>query len=346
MSASAAFAQTSEFTYQGRFTDSGSPADSFFDFEFHLFDLATGGSLVGAIQRLNVHVSKGVFTVTLDFGEAGFRSSPRFLEIGVKPAGSADPFTTLSPRQPITSAPFAIRSLSAYTSDTANFATNAQNATTATTATTATNANQLGGVAASQYVVTTDPRLSDARPPTAGSASYIQNTTAQQAASNFNISGNGTANLFNAATFYNIAGLRVLSIAGTNKIFASVGAGAGNTRGNFSAFFDASSGAANSIGFSNSFFGSNAGLSNTGGNTNAFFGTTAGQSNTTGSSNAFFGAAAGFSNTSGGNNALFGRSAGAVNTTGAGKRQRHASAILLLSINSRMTCPLDFEPAF
>jgi hypothetical protein len=55
----------------------------------------------------------------------------------------------------------------------------------------ATNATQLGGVAANQYVVTTDSRLSDARPPTAGSLNYIQNGTSPQAG-NFNISGNGT----------------------------------------------------------------------------------------------------------------------------------------------------------
>lgn len=58
-------------------------------------------------------------------------------------------------------------------------------------ATNASNSAQLGGVAASSYVLTSDSRLSDARPPTAGSANYIQNTTSQQTA-NFNISGNGT----------------------------------------------------------------------------------------------------------------------------------------------------------
>jgi len=46
-------------------------------------------------------------------------------------------------------------------------------------------------VAASQYVVTSDSRLTDARTPTAGSTNYIQNTT-PQAGSNFNISGTGT----------------------------------------------------------------------------------------------------------------------------------------------------------
>jgi len=47
---------------------------------------------------------------------------------------------------------------------------------------TATNASQLGGVAANQYVLTGDARLSDARGPTAGSTNCIQNGTTIQAA--------------------------------------------------------------------------------------------------------------------------------------------------------------------
>src|SRR5205807_1410681 len=102
-------------------------------------------------------------------------------------------------------------------------------AATADTASTATNATQLGGVAAGQYVLTSDSRLSDPRPPTAGSSNYIQNTTTQQASSNFNISGNGTAggtlsgNILNAASQYNLGGSRVLSNAGTNNFFVGVG---------------------------------------------------------------------------------------------------------------------------
>src|SRR5438876_873142 len=108
-----------------------------------------------------------------------------------------------SPRQPVTATPYSIRSASAAVADTAS---------------TATNATQLGGVAAGQYVLTSDSRLSDPRPPTAGSSNYIQNTTSQQGSSNFNISGNGTAggtlsaNIVNASTQYNIGGNRVFAI--------------------------------------------------------------------------------------------------------------------------------------
>jgi hypothetical protein len=291
--------QTTEFTYQGRLNDGTMPAAGSYDFEFRLFDVDIGGVALGTQTLSGVPVAGGIFTVRLDFGSVpNFRGSDRWLEIAVRTAGVGS-FTTLSPRQPVTSAPYSIRSLSAGNAETADTAINSLN---------------LGGVAVNQYVLTSDTRLSDARNPLPGSANYIQNTTTQQPVSNFNITGDGSANLFNAATFYSIGGSRVLSIAGTSNIFAGAGAGAVNT-GNFNAFLGASSGAANSTGFSNSFFGSNAGASNTTGSTNAFFGTTAGQSNTTGNDNAFFGTGAGFSNTTGSKNAFFGRGSATSNTT-------------------------------
>src|SRR5204863_5854765 len=122
----------------------------------------------------NVAVSGGIFTASLDFGANVFPGASRFLEISARPSG-AQSFALLTPRQPITATPYALRSLNATTADVA------------------TNAQQLGGVAASQFVQSSDTRLSDARTPTAGNSNYIQNSTSPQAASNFNISGDGTA---------------------------------------------------------------------------------------------------------------------------------------------------------
>ncbi len=166
-------AQTTEFTYQGKLTDGATGANGNYDLEFRLFDVVGGGVPLVTQQRLGVLVTSGIFTVTLDLG-ANFTGAARFLEIGVKRSADSS-FTTLTPRQPITSTPYAIRSATTSTADTAIDAT------------------KLGGVAASQYVITTDARLSDARSPTAGSSNYIQNGSSLQAASNFNISGNGTA---------------------------------------------------------------------------------------------------------------------------------------------------------
>lgn len=155
--ASAVVAQTSVFTYQGRLTDGGTAANGNYDLQFALFDSLAGGTQIGATQTSpNVLVSAGIFSVQLDFGASAFPGANRFLEIGARLTGAAS-FTTLAPRQPITSTPYAIRSSSAANADTAanaNNATNATNAVNATTATTATNATQLGGVAANQYVQT------------------------------------------------------------------------------------------------------------------------------------------------------------------------------------------------
>jgi hypothetical protein len=245
-----ALGQTSQFTYHGRLTDADNPAQGLYDFQFKLFDSAdfvTGTQQGLTINLSSVQVANGVFTVELDFGAGVFTGAARFLEIGIRPAGSPDTFNVLGPRQPVTATPYAVRSATAAAADTA---TNAANATNAT------NAAQLGGMAASQYVVTTDARLSDARPPTPDSTDYVQNTTNQQSATNFNISGTGAANIFQAASQFNIGAARVLSIGGTNNLFAGENAGSNNSIGSNNTFFGKNAGEANSSGSFNSIFGS------------------------------------------------------------------------------------------
>lgn len=118
------FAQSTSFTYQGQLNFNNNPASGKYDFEFALFNSASGGSQVGSpLTRSSVAVANGNFTVTLDFGNV-FPGDPRFLEIRVRQAGAGG-YTTLSPRQNIGSSPYSLRSLS---SDTANVATNAMNA--------------------------------------------------------------------------------------------------------------------------------------------------------------------------------------------------------------------------
>ncbi len=121
-----AFAQTTEFTYQGKLTDSGTPVATY-QMQFKLFDAAENGNQTGAtVTNPSVAVSSGVFTVQLDFGAAAFDGSNRFLEIAVK-RSAGDPFMILTPRQKLTSAPYSI---------------------------TAANALNLGGLAANTYLQT------------------------------------------------------------------------------------------------------------------------------------------------------------------------------------------------
>jgi trimeric autotransporter adhesin len=101
------------FHYQGKLADGASAANGSYDLKFTLYDALSGGSLVaGPLTNSPVAVTNGCFTVPLDFGSV-FDGNARWLEIGVRTNGSAT-FTTLSPRQPLTPAPYAL-----YASNTA-----------------------------------------------------------------------------------------------------------------------------------------------------------------------------------------------------------------------------------
>ena len=280
LNASVALAQTTSFTYQGKLEVSGSPANGVFDFQFKLFDSVSGGLQDGStITVEDVQVTNGIFVVSLNFGASSFRGPDRFLEICVRDGADVGVFTLLTPRQQVTSTPYAIRSLNAGNASSADSLSSV-----CVGCVTSTQIHDLDGSKISgTLAVSSIP---------AGSTNYIQNTTTQQAASNFNISATGTANIFNAATQYNINGSRVLSIAGSSNLFAGVNAGAANT-GSLNAFFGSNAGQANTSGTSNSFFGALAGQANTTGTSNAFFGRSAGGSTTTGFGNSFFGTLAG-----------------------------------------------------
>lgn len=290
-----ATAQTTAFTYQGKLADNnGNPLSGNYDFQFSLFDGLSGGAQLGTTQTAtNILVTNGIFAVTLDFVNCSgcncptcFNGGPRFLEIAVKPTGGGS-FTPLTPRQPVTSNPYAIKSLNAATSDGLSVAcvscvTSSQIATVNGSAVTGT------------IPVASVP---------AGSANYVQNQGALVQSGDFNISGNGTAgetlnaNVVNATTQYNIGGARVFKYENV-------------TANTYAGFL----GNAALGGTHNSFFGGLAALGNTG-TENSFFGYVAGGNNNTGDLNSFFGAHAGSQNSSGGANSFFGYNSGSSNQT-------------------------------
>jgi hypothetical protein len=103
-----AFSQGSSFTYQGRLNDNASPANGTYDLRFTIYDAAGGGSQVGGIlTNAATSVISGLFTVALDFGPGIFTAGSRWLEIATRTNG-AGAFTTLTPRQQFTPAPYAI----------------------------------------------------------------------------------------------------------------------------------------------------------------------------------------------------------------------------------------------
>ena len=76
------FSQTSKFTNQGNLPVDSVAEDSY-DFEFSLFDSASGGVQIGkTITQSNVPVKNGKYLVQLDFGNIS--KAKRFLEIKYK----------------------------------------------------------------------------------------------------------------------------------------------------------------------------------------------------------------------------------------------------------------------
>ncbi len=105
----------SAFSYQGLLKEAGMPADGPYDMRFSLFDVPADGEPIDTIERPNVPVTGGIFTVTLDFGVDPFEGKPLFLEIEVRSgsAQAAGSYSALEPRQPLTPAPYAIHSANA-----------------------------------------------------------------------------------------------------------------------------------------------------------------------------------------------------------------------------------------
>lgn len=90
-------------TYQGRLLDAGQPANGMFNVDFSLWDDPVAGSQVGSTIIFNdLPITDGLFTVEIDFGANAFDNTDRWLEVTVNG-------TELTPRQPITRAPYSIQ---------------------------------------------------------------------------------------------------------------------------------------------------------------------------------------------------------------------------------------------
>jgi hypothetical protein len=93
------------FSYQGQLRQAGAPFDGLADFEFTLWDDASSSDpndlVAGPLALNDVDVDRGLFTIVLDFGQNVFTGQARWLEIVVNG-------TTLTPRQELTPAPYAL----------------------------------------------------------------------------------------------------------------------------------------------------------------------------------------------------------------------------------------------
>jgi len=108
-------AQGTSFTYQGRFNTNGTPYTGSAEFQFTLWDAASGGGQIAATTPASVivGVTNGLFDTSLDFGATAFPGADRWLQIEARTTIGS--FTTLTPRQKVTATPYAMRAGSVQT---------------------------------------------------------------------------------------------------------------------------------------------------------------------------------------------------------------------------------------
>ncbi len=94
------------FTYQGQLKRAGVPVTGSVDFEFSMWTAASGGTRLAVIGPVTLELVDGLFTERLDFGEGVFTGDARWLEVLVEDTLGAR--ATLSPRQQITTTPYAL----------------------------------------------------------------------------------------------------------------------------------------------------------------------------------------------------------------------------------------------
>ena len=108
-------AQTTAFTYHGQLIYNDAPVTGAYDMQFAVYELENGGvAVAGPLPKNAVGVTNGLFTARIDFLGGVFTGPPRWLEVRVRPAGNGN-FTTLTPRQELTSSPYSIRAQTAGT---------------------------------------------------------------------------------------------------------------------------------------------------------------------------------------------------------------------------------------
>jgi hypothetical protein len=103
---------SSSFVYQGELRSAGSLHEGTADVRFSLWSAPTAGSLIGTpVEALDMDLTDGRFSVMLnaggEFGTAVFNGERRWIEISVRSPGSGGVYEILSPRQELTSTPYA-----------------------------------------------------------------------------------------------------------------------------------------------------------------------------------------------------------------------------------------------
>jgi len=106
----AQIAMGSDLKYQGKLTFNDQLLTGAYDFEVTAYDAISAGNIyVQALNLDSISVVNGIFALTLDFGDVTFMGNEVYLQIKVRENGSGLAFEQLSPRQKMSSAPYAIQ---------------------------------------------------------------------------------------------------------------------------------------------------------------------------------------------------------------------------------------------
>ena len=149
------------FTYQGRLDVAGAPLTDTADFEFTLWDAASGGNMIStAFPANHVMVVDGAFSVDLNFGVSAFDGDARWLEISVRSPAGGGTFATLTPRQPLRAAPYALQTRGIVVANNGNVAigttSSAERLTVAASADPAVRVENLGSGSAAVQLAAAD----------------------------------------------------------------------------------------------------------------------------------------------------------------------------------------------
>ena len=310
-------------SYQGLLTnpDGSIVDDDFYNLNFKMYNVASGGSELWLENHSSVEVTNGIFNVILGsimiFNTDIIDFSEKYW-LGISIDGGIE----LSPRVGLTSSAYSINSVNAINADSL-----ANNASDFYLGIESIN-NQYGDEnrnvsieAGDNITVSTSNDTITISGSAGGSSLWTEGTGDDIYRENGNV-GIGTSYPINKLDVsgdintthkYKIDDLTVLQISQSTGVFVGKNAGANSTSGD-NTFLGESTGI-NNTGIFNTFLGRRCGYNNSG-NGNTFIGYFAGISNTSGGSNTFIGESTGLEHSSGGSNTFIGYRSGFNNENG------------------------------
>ncbi len=99
---------SSSFTYQGLLKNGGAAVNARCDFTWNIFADASGGTSLATDTDTNIQLTNGLFTVAINVPVSLMDGNARYVEIQVRCPTGTGAYTTLSPRQELQAAPYAL----------------------------------------------------------------------------------------------------------------------------------------------------------------------------------------------------------------------------------------------